>query len=43
MSDLLQEMIANKDNAKILDWGVSQTTLEDVFLNIVRSDETEHK
>lgn len=43
MSELLTQMIQHKDDAKILDWGVSQTTLEDVFLNIVRSDEAEHK
>jgi len=39
MSELLEEMISHKDTAKIQDWGVTQTTLEDVFLNIVRADE----
>jgi len=43
MSDLLSQMIENKEAAKILDWGVSQTTLEDVFLNIVRKDEFDQK
>jgi len=39
MSFLIQEMLEHKESAHIADWGVSQTTLEDVFLNIVRADE----
>jgi len=39
MSELLQEMISHKDSVNIQEWGISQTTLEDVFLNIIKSDE----
>ena len=41
MSDVLSKMLQHKEKAGILDWGVSQTTLEDVFLNIVKHDETD--
>jgi len=36
-------MMLTSENSGILDWGISQTTLEDVFLNIVKNDESEDK
>jgi len=39
MSELLSTMLEQKEKNKIKDWGISQTTLEDVFLNIVKNDE----
>jgi len=41
MSVILSDLIQNK-NKLIKDWGISQTTLEDVFLNIVKADESGH-
>jgi len=43
MSKLLTQMIESKDKINIRDWGISQTTLEDVFLNIVKNDEADSK
>ena len=40
MSTMLSELLENKENMNIKDWGISQTSLEDVFLNIVKNDET---
>jgi len=37
MSQALSSLIADKERSKIRDWGLSQTTLEDVFLNIVKN------
>jgi len=39
MSELLNNFIGANKNDLIKDWGISQTTLEDVFLNIVKTDE----
>lgn len=41
MSELLNNLNANQETSKIKDYGISQTSLEDVFLNIVKKDETE--
>jgi len=38
MSNVISSLLADKDIG-IKDWGLSQTTLEDVFLNIVKNDE----
>jgi len=43
MSKTLQMVLENKDAFGIRDWGITQTTLEDVFLNIVKNDEVEHE
>ena len=40
MSSMLSALIDNKERMGIKDWGISQTSLEDVFLNIVKNDET---
>ncbi len=40
MSSMLSALIDNKESMGIKDWGISQTSLEDVFLNIVKNDET---
>jgi len=40
MSSTLQQVLSCKDEYGIRDWGISQTTLEDVFLNIVKNDES---
>jgi len=42
MSTLISNLLSNKDKVGIKDWGISQTTLEDVFLNIVKHDEGTH-
>lgn len=39
VSKVFQDMEANKELYGIKDWALSQTTLEDVFLSIIRSDE----
>lgn len=39
LSSLFNTLVKQKDSVGILDWGVSQTSLEDVFLNIVKRDE----
>ena len=39
ISELFEVMEEKKDEAGITDWGISQTSLEDVFLTIVRNDE----
>jgi len=39
VSKLFETMTRSRE-AGILDWGISQTTLEDVFLNIVKNDES---
>ena len=39
MSVLLERLMDPQSTALIRDWGLSQTTLEDVFLNIVKNDE----
>jgi len=41
ISKLFMEMEEKKNEAGIEDWGISQTTLEEVFLKIVQIDETE--
>jgi len=41
MSATLSSLLQDKEKSKIKDWGISQTTLEDVFLNIVKKDEQE--
>ena len=38
-SKLFMQMETNKEKHGIKDWALSQTSLEDVFLNIVRNDE----
>jgi len=43
VSKLFATMMLTSENSGILDWGISQTTLEDVFLNIVKNDESEDK
>jgi len=43
VSKLFATMMNAGDSSGILDWGISQTTLEDVFLNIVKNDESEDK
>ena len=35
ISKIFEEMEANKEKLFISDWGISQTSLEDVFLKIV--------
>jgi hypothetical protein len=40
VSQFFQMMEANKERAGIIDWGISQTTLEDVFLRIAKTDES---
>ena len=37
---LIAEIVKNKDQAGILDWGLSQTTMDEVFLNLVHEDES---
>jgi len=39
ISELFQLMEEKKDEVGITDWGITQTSLEDVFLTIVRNDE----
>jgi len=39
VSKVFKEIEAQKSEFGIIDWALSQTTLEDVFLNIVRKDE----
>ncbi len=39
MSSMLSALINGKEKMGINDWGISQTSLEDVFLNIVKNDE----
>jgi len=39
MSEVISALLADKGAHGIKDWGLSQTTLEDVFLNIVKHDE----
>eukprot|EP01080_Neovahlkampfia_damariscottae_P001324 gene1324-11407_t len=41
VSKIFKQVEAEKENVGIVDWALSQTTLEDVFLNIVRKDEIE--
>ena len=41
ISRLFEQMENEKDAAGVQDWGVSQTTLEDVFIKIVKQDEDE--
>jgi hypothetical protein len=43
MSNVIEAFTRNKETSKIRDFGISQTSLEDVFLNIVRSEEQEQK
>jgi len=40
MSNILERLLKDQAEYKIDDWGLSQTTLEDVFLRIVRNSET---
>lgn len=42
VSDLFSVMQDEKP-AFVHDWGLSMTTLEDVFLHIAKSDELEHE
>jgi len=39
VADIFTELEVNKDSARIVDWSFSQSTLEDVFINIVNKDE----
>jgi len=39
MSHILEHLLKDQSEYKIEDWGLSQTTLEDVFLTIVRNSE----
>jgi len=39
MSYIISTLLAEREKRGIKDWGLSQTTLEDVFLNIVKHDE----
>jgi len=39
MSETIDLFLSNKEKLKIKDFGISQTSLEDVFLNIVKSEE----
>jgi len=39
ISKFLKKMIKKKDKYKIYDWGITQSSLQDVFLNIVKNDE----
>jgi ABC-type multidrug transport system ATPase subunit len=41
LSTIFDTMAANKGRLRMHDWGVSQSSLEDVFLNIVARDEAE--
>lgn len=43
VSKVFKEMEQNKEKFGIKDWALSQTSLEDVFLNIVRRDEEEEE
>jgi ABC-type proline/glycine betaine transport system ATPase subunit len=43
VSKIFKQIESEKDNVGISDWALSQTTLEDVFLNIVRRDEEEYE
>jgi hypothetical protein len=43
MSNMLAALLENKEKMGIKDWGISQTSLEDVFLNIVKNDEVPTK
>jgi len=40
MSSLLKMMIKKKDKFSIYDWGITQSSIQDVFLNIIKNDET---
>ncbi|KAF2073997.1 hypothetical protein CYY_004704 [Polysphondylium violaceum] len=40
LSDLFEFMLLNKDKHHVLEWGISQTSLEDVFLKIAANDNT---
>jgi ABC-type multidrug transport system ATPase subunit len=42
ISTVFHEMETHKDSAGILDWGLSQTSLEDVFMNLVRDAKSGH-
>jgi len=39
ISDLFTEMESHGKDNDITDWGINQTSLEDVFLTIVRNEE----
>jgi len=41
VSDLFEQMESNRESVGFEDWGVTQTTLEDVFVRIARRDEDE--
>lgn len=41
LSSIFDTMAAHKERLRVRDWGVSQSSLEDVFLNIVARDEAE--
>ena len=41
VSELFEQMEFNKEKVGIQDWGISQTTIEDVFMKIVKDDEKE--
>ncbi len=36
---VFQRLTASKDNLKIRDWGIANTTLEEVFIKIARTEE----
>jgi hypothetical protein len=40
VSEIFAEIESNKVQMKIKNWGLSQTSLEDVFMRIVSSDES---
>ena len=39
LSDLFEEIEVNKSRYGIKNWGISQSSLEDIFLDIIKQDE----
>jgi len=41
ISELLEVLESKKDEFAIIDWGINQTSLEDVFLNVAKIADTD--
>lgn len=40
LSELIYSMKTNKSNYGIIEWGINQTSLEEVFLRLIKEDES---